>query len=320
MKSIFVCHTVYHVYIALMKNYNLNGSSIILVDTIPGYKKLANRIKKSKVFKDVFVVDRDLYFGRSITTFLGNYINNRISLKKVKRNLKFLNEYENIYIFNDYSEFGDYLNLINKKYHLLEDGLDVFKQFDVYEDIGHGYKIKKLLYRLFKIPYSVGMNECCIDIEVNDDKDLKTLLLHPVVVCNRTKLLKSISYEYINNIFQIYGVKNIEMRGKKILLLTQVLKEILVVKSELEQIELYRTALKEYAADYNIYIKPHPRDKIDYSVLVQEYGAICLEREIPMEVYCSLPHMSFDIVLTYSSTAANINNLGSMVIRLDERL
>lgn len=45
MKSIFICHTVYHVYIALLKNYTLNGSGIVLVDTIPNYKKLANKIK-----------------------------------------------------------------------------------------------------------------------------------------------------------------------------------------------------------------------------------------------------------------------------------
>ncbi|HFP9165751.1 TPA: glycosyltransferase family 52, partial [Enterococcus faecium] len=225
-----------------------------------------------------------------------------------------------IYIFNDYSEFGDYLELTKKKYHLLEDGLDVFKQFDVYEDIGHGYKIKKILYRLFRIPYSVGMNQSCIDIEVNDDKNLKTPLLRPVIACNRMMLSKSISDDYMDDIFYIYGAKQVEMNGKKLVLLTQVLKEILVVKSDSEQIDLYRAALKEYASDYSIYIKPHPRDRIDYSVLVQEYGAICLDREIPMEVYCNLPNMTFDIVLTHSSTAANIDNLASMVVRLDERL
>ena len=47
---------------------------------------------------------------------------------------------------------------------------------------------------------------------------------------------------------------------------------------------------------------------------------MCLKKNVPMELYAQLPNMNFDIILTYSSTAANIKGIGSNVIRLDSRL
>ena len=319
-KNLYICHTVYHVYITLLKQNDSLNTSIALVDTIQNYKELAEQLQNSGLFCNVIPIDRSYYFGGEYDQFIKNYVNNRLFYKKIANRFKWIEEYDRIYIFNDYSEVGDLLELLGKPYHLIEDGLDVFKQFNVYEDIGHGYKFKKNLYKWLKIPYSVGMNSACIDIEVNDKNNLKTSLMRPVVEVKRENLESSVPQDYLNKLYSVFGVKKVELAGKKLLLLTQVLQEILVVSNDKEQIELYRRALEKYSEDYIIYIKAHPRDKIDYSVFEKEFGAVCLKKEIPMEVYRSIPGMNFDIVITYSSTAANMKGLGSKIVRLDERL
>lgn len=316
-RRIYICHTVYHVYIALLKASKENRTDILLVDTISNAKELKKRLSLAGIFDNIFIVDRQEIFGKVIRTFLGNYINNRLRKNIISTNLSFLKEYKEVYIFNDYSELGDYLELTKKEYHLLEDGLDTFKQFDQYKDIGHGYCLKKVLYLIFGIPYSVGMNNYCLDVEVNDGNELKTKLLHPIIVQNRKQLLEEISESYLSTIFEVFGVGKINPSGNKLLLLTQVLREILVVNNDNEQVELYRNALVKYGDGYNIYIKPHPRDLIDYCDIEKDFGAICLDRNVPMEVYSLLPGMNFKVVLTYSSTAANTKNLAEKIIRLD---
>lgn len=155
------------------------------------------------------------------------------------------------------------------------------------------------------------------DIEVNDKMGLKTQLLHPIIVQSRSELLGRLSDGYLHTVFEIFGVGHVTLSDKKLLLLTQILKERLVVNSDKEQVELYRKALKEYGEGYDIYIKPHPRDAIDYSSLEKEFNAVCLDRNIPMEIYSLMPGMKFKVLLTYSSTAANMKGLGDQVIRLD---
>lgn len=317
MKKIYICHTVYHVYIAMMKTYGKYNSDIVLIDTIPNFESLSVNIEKVDIFKSVIILDRELVFGKRIRTFLGNYINNRLRFIRIKKKLSFFYRYDEIYIFNDYSEIGDFLEKAGIKYHLLEDGLDIFKQFDVYEDIGYGKKLKRIMYKLFEIPYSVGMNKNCIDIEVNNSQNLRSALLHPIKECNRKQMLELIPRDYINKMISAFGAKPFPLSSNNLLLLTQILKEILVVNSDKEQIELYRNALKEYKDRYNIYIKPHPRDYIDYSDLEKEFGAVCLDKNIPVEIYSLLPNMYFNIILTYSSTAVNANRFGGVVVRLD---
>lgn len=324
MRKVYITHTVYHVYITLLKALCDTEIDIILIDTIDNYKELSDRLNESGIFNSVMSINRQEKFGKRYRTFLQNYLNNRIHKKRIKREFEFLKAYDEVYIYNDYSEIGDLLELYGIQYHLLEDGLDWYKQCDIYEDIGHFYALKKILYKLFSIPYSQGMNKKCLDIEVNDDGNLKTTIKKPVLSVARAKLQERIPDEYLLKIYKVFGVNEVnapeKKSGKKLLLLTQILKELLVVNTDSDQISLYDQAISKYGAEYTIYFKPHPRDSIDYSSLIKKYSAVLLEKNIPMEVYRSLPGMHFDIVLTYSSTAANMGNLGDVIVRLDERI
>lgn len=321
MKKLYVCHTVYHLYITMLESYTAQGENdVLLVDTIENAHGLSEQILKTRIFKHVYSISRKEYFGKAIHEYLGNYINCKFRFHKIKNKLNFLYNYSEIFLFNDYTEIGAFLAQAKIRYHLLEDGLDVFKQFNVYEEIGRAYYLKKFLYAIFKIPYSLGMSSLCVDVEVNDNQNLKSKIQKPITVKNRKTMVESIDESYRHKIFNAFGVSPIELLDKRVLILTQVLKELLVVKDDKEQFTFYKNIVCQFAGEYAVYLKPHPRDRIDYTILTKQYNVVILKKEIPLEVYAYLPDMKFNFVITYSSTAANIGNIGDKIIRLDKSL
>lgn len=322
MKSLFICHTVYHVYIAMVKQLKENGQNIdiLLVDTILDVDNLADDIRRVNVFNNIHVLRREDIFGAEIHEYIRNYIICKLHHKAIMCKLNYLREYNDIFIFNDYTEIGALFIFENIPYHLLEDGLDTFKQFDVYKEIGKGYFFKKIAYALFKIPFSVGMGKNCIDVEVNDDKNLKTNIRQPIIVCNRENLINSLSKVDREKIVRAFDVKKIDLSSSKILILTQVLSEITCIRTDNQQVEFYKKLINECKKKYDVYLKPHPRDRIDYSSVIDNDHVFLLQRNIPMEVYRYLPGMNFEYVITYSSTAANSSGLADHVIRLDGKV
>ena len=76
MKSLFICHTVYHVYIAMVKQLKENGQNIdiLLVDTILDVDNLADDIRRVNVFNNIHVLRREDIFGAEIHEYIRNYI------------------------------------------------------------------------------------------------------------------------------------------------------------------------------------------------------------------------------------------------------
>lgn len=291
---------------------------VLLTDTIPNIEGLKEQLNKTSIFRKIILLRRKDYFSKEYHTYLMSFLNCRINRKKICRKMSFLNQYSDIYIFNDYTEIGSYLSLHNIGYHLLEDGLDLFKQYDVYQDIGHGYHFKKILYRLFKIPYSVGMTKQCIDVEVNNDNDLKTDIKQKVIALSRKVLESQIDEQYKKLIFLAFNVSPIKLSSRNVLILTQVLSERSITKTSKGQYQFYEDIVKRYYEKYSIYLKAHPRDQIDYSNLTRKYNVICMKKEVPIELYTHIQGIYFDYIITYSSTAANSDDMGRNIIRLDE--
>lgn len=322
MKNLFICHTIYHIYVAMIKQLNSGeqNTDVLLVDTIQDVDNIAINIRRVNIFNKVHVLHRKAIFGVKIHEYIRNYIICKLHHKAIMNKLNYLKEYNNIFIFNDYTEIGALFIFESIPYHLLEDGLDVFKQFDVYEEIGKGHLFKKIVYALFKIPYSVGMGKSCIDVEVNDANNLKSNIKHPVIVCNRENLINLLSGVDKEKIVRAFGVKKIAISSSKILVLTQVLSEITSIQTNSQQFEFYKKIIDEYKEKYYVYLKPHPRDRVDYSSIIDDNHVFLLKGNIPMEVYGYLLGMHFEYVITYSSTAANSSKLADHVIRLDEKL
>lgn len=114
---------------------------------------------------------------------------------------------------------------------------------------------------------------------------------------------------------------DLEMMSKKtVILLTQPLSEDNIMSEE-EKIQLYRDLVAPYG-EANVLIKPHPREKTDYSKALQK--SMCFDKIVPFQLF-SLIGLKFDTVVTICSTAAlSLQSTGTKIdfkgSRIDERI
>lgn len=302
----YVCHTIYHVYIACIQQlaYGHRDCGIVLMDNIPQADVFARRIEQESIFNNVMVIRHsEMYPEWTKRSFHLAYFWGLFNSKKEREKLSFLLN-EEVYLFTDYSNVGGFLMRNQKKYHLLEDGCDTFAK-NVHSLSGRQRIVKDILFSWFKIPYAMGMSEYCIDVEVNDAQKLETTFSCKVHEKKRNKLIASLTKEQINKLLKIFEV-DFDMNGnmKTLLLITQPLAEMYLTKTDDETVRFYEAHLKEYSNDHRIYVKPHPRDAADYSKMLNGNVTV-IDRSIPIEILNYLEDVQFDIGITYSSTSLN---------------
>lgn len=310
MERIYICHSLYHVYISILKEiHNKKQSDILICASIPNYINLKNNIIKYDIFNNVYIIDETnigLPSVQSIKRFI--FYNIRL-IRCFDRVLDFdFNEYSDIIIYCDHTLMGRYLNAKKIHYILNEDGLNVFKkeyyQFTKKFELSFIDRIL-ILFRL-KFP-CMGRSKYMKMLEVNDADGI-TLDLDNIVEVPRDKLLFNLTDEdkvLISNIFINSNIKEELYKLKidrSILVLTQPLYADNLVSSELMQISIYRKIIDDNKKNYRaIYIKPHPRDSIDYSTIFENCTVI--PKDIPIEVLNFDEALYFDKVITITSTA-----------------
>lgn len=303
-KRIFVCHTVYHVYISVLKALRMNAApSIALVDTIPAVNELAGRLCSESLFSDarvvhkgeVFVDTRSYHVNRLYATLV------RASLR---RKLSYLFEDgTEVYLFNDYTEIGALLNLTGKQYHLIEDGCDCYKNWDQSKPFGKAKFVKEALWRLFRIPPGLGHGPNVVDLEVNDAEGLKSTFDWPVIEVPRRALMSELSKDGAETLMRVFDAQCLrDVRPGSVLVLTGPLWEVGVVSNQRENAELFARIASCYPGR-DVYIKPHPRDSWDYSSIFPEERV--LKASVPIELLNCLGEGVFDVAATWCSTAAN---------------
>ena len=81
-----------------------------------------------------------------------------------------------------------------------------------------------------------------------------------------------------------------------------------------EQIDLYKNILEQYKEE-NIILKPHPRDKTDYSTLQRQYKCKIVKSHIPTELL-ALIGVNIKTAVTFFSSSVYIFNQYSKIIWL----
>ena len=128
-----------------------------------------------------------------------------------------------------------------------------------------------------------GYSKYCIDMEVNDLSVIRHLYYKYVEV-NRQKLVDRLTTEEKNMLLRAFvrdldGIKSQIQEGMgqdKIMILTEPL-------CDFETRErLFRDLIEEYEKEGQIYIKPHPRDYLDYKTLFTQYPQF--DAAMPMEM------------------------------------
>lgn len=312
--KLYACFSIYNLLITLIKILPTKEKIDLLVGSqMPNYNVLLSRVKNLDCINQIYVFDsvsykkisykgkwdKLLYARRKEIQYIENQLD--IDWHKYK---------EEIYIFNDFEILGFYLVDKHICYHLLEDGLNFFTYFHRYYQLpakaykGWQIKVKNYLDILHR-PF--GSSKYAIDIEVNDLQKLE-INTKKVFEVPRKQLFERLNEIQRKTIYEIFcqsSVNSNNIKGKKtVLICTQPLYLDGQLKTMDIQQTVYRDVISQYNAEgYQITIKPHPRDTIDYMQLSKDYNCWVIDRYIPSEILNFNPDISYDLALSITTTA-----------------
>lgn len=323
-KDIYVCGTYFHVFITLVKTLinKKNDASVVLESSIPEYEKLYKKLNETKLFKKVYKFNiepiRKKFLEEKIETRLFR-TNQMIILFEKYCKIDFT-KYDNIYLYNDWTLIGCYLMDKKMHFHLIEDAQDTFiyrKQLSnkLYNDQSLNRKIKRCIKKFLHMGYDyVGKSKYVIDIEVNNKEglDFKNKVIKEVRKQDLYNALTQKDKKLIYNVFIDEKIKN-NKGSKNILILTQPLYIDNLVDSQEIQNQVYLDIINKYP-DYNIYIKPHPRDLTDYTKLNKNVKM--MPKNMPMEALNFNNDLKFDKAITIQSSSINFLNFVDEKIEL----
>lgn len=317
-ERVYICHTYYHCYVAFLKELTLpieqRGQATLLLSRMSNdFEEFGSRARATGLFEEVLDFDekREDYFPElaAFRVDQGSLIRNlRQRIRFTKRYARLeapfvpvdLKQYGAVYVFCDSDPIGYYLNQNRIRYHALEDGLNCLVHFDAarYDNRGH-FGLKAFLSkRLNLIFVQNGYGKYCMDMEVNDIHAI-TLPCPYYKEVPRAQLVSSLAQADKQLILQAFvrdraalqdKLSLVEPGRKKILILTDPLCTLTVRE------KIFRDIIAAYEKEGQIFIKPHPRDELDYH---QHFGKYPIfDATVPMEMLNFFPDFHFDKVVT----------------------
>lgn len=318
---VYVCHTFYHVYISLLKELNLPLEERFKADMVLSlmsndFQDLPDRILQNRVFEHVYMFDekRESNFPEivKLKEDKGNVIANMF--QRIKYTKEFakaqepfvpvdFSEYNDVYVFCDVDPIGLYLNQKKIKYHAVEDGFNYLKPYSpvpAKADNMGAFALKKFFSMGLNLIFiRDGYSKYCIDMEVNDlsviDDTFKKYKEVP-----RKDLVDHLSKDDKEVILKVFvkdyetlvnKVGDIDSKSKTIMILTEPL-----CKDLKQRERLFRDLIDEYSKEGTVYLKPHPRDELDYPNVFPECNQF--DKTIPMEIFNFLEDSKFDKIVS----------------------
>ncbi|MCI9336342.1 MAG: lipooligosaccharide sialyltransferase [Lachnospiraceae bacterium] len=336
-ERIYVCHTYYHVYVTFLKELALppekrGRATLVLSKMSNDFETLKSRVELTGLFEEVLEFDekREDFFpeleklragGKGFLMHLWNRI--RFTRRYAKLEEPYVpvdfREYGDIYVYCDSDPIGYYLNQKKIPYHALEDGLNCLKNYDAarYDNRGH-FGLKVFLSRKLNLIFvQNGYGKYCIDMEVNDISAIK----YPCpqyIEQPRQALVDRLTEEDKSLILQAFIRDMDRLRaqideagsvGDKILILTDPLCTLDVRE------RIFRDIIRMYEKEGTVFLKPHPRDTLDYRRLFAEYPQF--DATVPMEMLNFFPGLRFRKVVAVLTEIKAIR-FADQVVRLGE--
>lgn len=315
---IYVCHTYYHTYISFLKELKLQAESdnpgeatLVLSKMSNNFEKLGERILSTGVFKEVYEFDekKETFFPeldkyKVNRNFAANLIDRIIFTSKfAKLEIPYIpvnfKEYKNIYVYCDSDPIGTYLNKNKIYYHAVEDGLNCIANIDMARVTNKGhFGLKAFLSKKLNLIFvENGYGKYCIDMEVNDISRIKYPCPYYTEVNRNETYVKRLSASDKEKILKAY-VRDIDELNKqieemgdgpKVLLLTDPLCTLDIRK------QIFTDLVERYSAEGKVFIKPHPRDALDYK---KEFPNVpSFDGTVPMEMLNFFPNLHFKKVV-----------------------
>ena len=325
-ETLYICHTYYHVYISLLKEFFKDkaeqGNATVYLSTMSNdFEELRYRLLNSGCVKNVFEYEeKDPSYFECLSKFKKPEMNflkavlNRIKYTKklgqyeekyIPENLK---KYDDIYVFCDSDPIGYYLNYKHIYYHAVEDGLNTLRACDAARcDNTPHFNLKTFLSKKLNwIFVQNGYGKYCIDMEVNDISVLEFPCPYYVEV-PRERLYSRLTEEEKNTLLTVFvrekeKIENaLEKTGKQTaLILTEPLCKDLSMREKLFKDLI--TKCKEEG--YEVLLKQHPRDMFDYTKAFPD--VVCIDRTVPMEMLNFFGEGIFDKVVSIFTELDNV--------------
>lgn len=312
---IYICHTFYQVYVSMLKELKKTAdkrrqATLMLSTMSTDFTACKCRVESTHLFREVITFEetRDYPQLQKYREDKGNIVFNMIARIQYTKKLARLTEplvpvdlrtYEDIYVYCDADPIGYYLNYRKIPYHACEDASNILAYYDAahYENRGH-FKLKTFLSSKCNLIFvQNGYGKYCIDMAVNNIAAIEHYCPRFVEV-PLEKLEAGISPEDADLILQAFVpdkdklLKQIADSGKdkdKILILTEPLCSLDVRE------RLFRNLVHTYEAEGTVYLKPHPRDYLDYHTLFADCPQF--DARMPMEVLNYFPGLHFKKVV-----------------------
>lgn len=316
--SVYVCHTYYHVFVSVLKELNKakeqqGYATIVLSKMSTDFETLKERLEKSKLFSEVIEFDEKLPetfpelmklkkdYGNIVFNMLERIRYTKLLAKKTEETVNVdYKKFDDVYVFCDSDPIGTYLNKKHIYYHAVEDGLDTLKPFVLSRFNNRGnWKLKLFFSKKLNLTFICdGYSKYCLDMEVNDlsviddDKDV-------YIEVPRKKLMNALSDEQKNLVLQIF-VKDMEKLEGQIENNGKCLDGIIILTEPLCDLEtrkrLFKDLVETYSKEGTIFIKPHPRDVLDYEELFPQ--CFVIEKKVPMEMLCFFTKLHFKKIVS----------------------
>lgn len=336
-KRIYICHTYYHVYVTFLKELNLpkdkrGEASLILSDLSIDFENLKERVESTGLFEAVYKYDekRDTEFpelakyrqnrGNIILNLWQRIVFTRKYAKLLASDVPVdLREYEDIYVYCDSDPIGYYLNQYRIKYHAVEDGLNCLKNYDSarYDNRGF-FGLKAFMSEKLNLIFiQNGYGKYCVDMEVNDISLLK-YSYHKYIECPRQMLVEGLDAEAKQIILQAF-IRDMDVLKKQIEDSAQVGDKILILTDPLCTLDIrkqiFTDIIKMYEKEGTVFLKPHPRDELDYRTEFSKYPQF--DATVPMEMLNFFPGLRFKKVVAVLTEIKAIQ-FADEVVRLGE--
>lgn len=307
MKRVYICHTFYHAYVAIMKelNFGINhrGEATLILSTMSNnFDGMKERAENSGVFKDVYYYEeKEDITSSEVMSYhkdKGNLFLNLLQRIKYTKLLGKLQEeyipvdlkkYDEVYVFCDSDPIGYYLNYKKIKYHALEDGLNSGRLDNQARLSNQGaFGLKCFMAKLGLIFIESGYSRYCIDYEVNDISQNylppKNIIecafdsMHEKLTDDDKRILIHIFAENPEELMSLYDSAD---ERPVAMILTEPLCELDIRK------KLFKDIVNDLGKNTRIIIKPHPRDLLNYEEEFKD--AIVIKGRFPMEILNDIP-------------------------------
>lgn len=305
--DLYICHTPYQVLVEVCRAFGAPcPPEMLLSASVPGAGALAKRLEATGLFANVRIFDEEKCGNAFQEGFLRTLLFQRLAGRRnVEKYYGFRLDgaaYRDVYIHNDWSVLGRYLQDKGISYILCEDTFASTCSAD------HSLILRQREQPHFALRRALG----CGYLYWGDWKKVKTIeaesLARATVPFARERLTErsqkaafaALTKEQKALLCSVFLTAPLpaDCAGAVLLLTRDFVSEHLT--DEATQRRMYKAVAEQYCAGGPLFVKAHPRDASDYAALFP--GAVVLDRTMPSEVLNFALPFRFARAVTVEST------------------